>query len=141
MVDKSFEKCSDGFVQVEGILDNVHNLTLIAGGQLRLFPTGSTGSQPALAYYINGTTVVKAESSINCSAPFAPGFTYDLRFGWLTVEGGGAVVGKDLSVKAVDVIVDDGGTIDVSDGGFLAGLGPGMSEWHRIHAPKNIGTC
>ena len=115
-------------LQVEGILDHVHNLTLIAGGELRLFPTGSTGSDPPLTYTINGTTVVKARSAINSSAPFAPGFTYDLTFGWLTVEGGGAVRGKDLSIKAVDVTVDDGGVIDVSDGGYLAQAGTGNQQ-------------
>ena len=33
--------------------------------------------------------------------------------------------GKDLSIEAIDVTVDDGGVIDVNDGGYLSGLGPG----------------
>lgn len=106
-------------------MDHVYNLTLVAGGQLRLFPTGSTGSEPSLSYAISGTTVIKARSSINASAPFAPGFTYNLTFGSLTVEGGGSVMGKDLEITATDITVDDGGAIDVSDGGYLAGLGAG----------------
>ncbi|KAL8620480.1 hypothetical protein ACOMHN_056872 [Nucella lapillus] len=120
------------FVQVEGRLDHVHNLTLVAGGQLRLFPSGSTDSQPPLSYTVNGTTVVKARSLINASAPFAPNFTYALTFRWLTVEGGGAIRGKDLSIKAVDVTVDDGGVIDVSDGGFLTEEGPAPGVRHRL---------
>lgn len=66
--DTNLEKV---FAHVEGTVDHIVNLTLIAGGELRLFLTGSTNRRPRLNYHINGTTVIKAESSINCSSPRA----------------------------------------------------------------------
>jgi len=102
------------------------NLTLVHGGELRLFQTGSTGNLPRLNYRINGTTVIKAGSKINASEPFAHADQYKLQFGHLIVEGGGEIHGKKLHIQANVVLVDDGGYIDVSDGGYLSGQGSGM---------------
>ena len=114
------------FVHVEGVLDRIVNLTLVHGGELRLFQTGSTGNLPRRNYCINGTTVIKAGSKINASEPFAHADQYKLGFGHLVVEGGGDIHGKNLHIQANAVFVDDGGYIDVSDGGYLSGEGPGM---------------
>ena len=114
------------FVHVEGVLDRIVNLTLVHGGELRLFQTGSTGNLPRCNYCINGTTVIKAGSKINASEPFAHTDQYKLEFGHLVVEGGGDIHGKNLHIQANAVLVDDGGYIDVSDGGYLSGEGPGM---------------
>ena len=114
------------FVHVEGVLGLIVNLTLVHGGELRLFQTGSTGNLPRLNYRINGTTVIKAGSKINASEPFAHADQYKLQFGHLIVEGGGEIHGKKLHIQANVVLVDDGGYIDVSDGGYLSGQGSGM---------------
>lgn len=113
------------FVHIEGTMDHVINLTLVDRGELRLHLSGSTNNRQRLDYHINGTTVIKAGSSINASSPFARVDQYNLVFNQLTVEGGGAIKGKNLRITAIDMTVDDGGLVDVSDGGYLAGLGPG----------------
>ncbi len=113
------------FVHVEGTLDHIVNLTVVHGGELRLFQTGSTNRLPRLHYVINGTTVVKAQSAINASAPFAHPDQFQLKFGELVVEGGGRVSGKNLRIEASTLTVDDGGHLEVNDGGHLADLGPG----------------
>lgn len=113
------------FVHVEGTVDHIHNLTLIQGGGLRLFKTGSTNSRPALNYVIEGMTVVKADSYINCSNPNADSDSYELVFGWVIVEGGGLVKGGNLHITATDFTIDDGGAVDVSNGGYMPGDGSG----------------
>ena len=66
--DTNLEKV---FVHVEGTVDHIVNLTLIQGGELRLYLTGSTNNRARLNYHINGTTIIKANGLINCSAPRA----------------------------------------------------------------------
>ena len=113
------------FIQVEGSLDHIINLTLVHGAQLRLFPTGSTNRLPRLDFIINGTTVIMARSSINASEPFAHSDQFNIRFGAVTVEGGGRISGKNMKITADSLTVDDGGYIEVNDGGHLAGTGHG----------------
>ena len=113
------------FLHVEGTVDHIHNLTLVQGGGLRLFKSGSTNNRDPRNYAIEGLTVIKADSYINCSNINADSDPYDLTFGWIIVEGGGLIKGGNLHIKATDLTVDDGGLIDVSNGGFLPGSGPG----------------
>ena len=120
--DTNLEKV---FVHLEGTLDHVVNLTLIAGGELRLFLTGSTNRRTRLNYHINGTTTIKARSSINCSSPLAHNEHYNLVYNTLVVEGGGAIRGTFMHINATDLTVDDGGDIDVSGTGYPAGMGQG----------------
>jgi hypothetical protein len=115
------------FVHVEGTVDHIHNLTLVEGGGLRLYKTGSTNNRAPLNYVIPGLTVIKAESYINCSNSNADTDSYELTFGWLIVEGGGLIKGGNLHIIATDFTIDDGGNIDVSNGGHLPDEGPGMS--------------
>ena len=114
------------FVHVEGVLGSIVNLTLVHGAELRLYQTGSTDGLPRLNYRFNGRTVIKAGSRINTSLPFAHADQYKLGFGHLVVEGGGEIYGKNIHIQANVVLVDDGGNIDVNDGGYLSGKGPGM---------------
>jgi hypothetical protein len=114
------------FVHVEGTVDHIHNLTLVQGGNLRLFKTGSTNNRSPLNYVIEGLTVVKADSYINCSNPNADSDSYELTFGWIIVEGGGLLKGGHLHIMATDFTIDDGGIIDVSNGGQLPDQGSGM---------------
>ncbi|KAK3576661.1 hypothetical protein CHS0354_004945 [Potamilus streckersoni] len=120
------------FVHVEGTLDHIVNLTLIAGGELRMFLTGSTNNRSRLNYYINGTTVIKARSSINASSPNAHSDQYNIVMNTLIVEGGGIVRGSNMKITATDLIIDDGGEIDVSDGGYVSQQGPAPGLWHRL---------
>ena len=115
------------FAHIEGTLDHIRNLTLINGGGLRLFQTGSTNRRERLQYVFEGETIIKAKSYINCSSPNAHEDQYDLRFGLITVEGGGEIVGHNIKITADDFAVDDGGQVDVSNGGHLPGYGQG--EW------------
>ena len=115
------------FVHVEGTVDHIHNLTLIQGGGLRLYKTGSTNSRSPLTYVIEGKTVVKAESYINCSNPNADTDSYELTFGWVIIEGGGLLKGGNLHIMATDFTIDDGGSIDVGNGGYRPDDGPGRS--------------
>lgn len=115
------------FVHAEGTIDHIHNLTLIQGGGLRLFKTGSTNRRSPLNYVIKGLTVVKAESYINCSNPNADSDSYELTFGWVIVEGGGLIKGGNMHITATDFTIDDAGSVDVSNGGHLPDNGSGMS--------------
>ena len=115
------------FLHIEGTVDHVHNLTLIQGGGLRLYKNGSTNRNPPLNYVIEGLTVIKAESYINCSNPNADTDAYQLRYGWVIVEGGGSIKGGNLNITATDFTVDDGGKVDVNDGGYRHDLGTGKS--------------
>lgn len=113
------------FAHIEGTVDHIHNLTLIQGGGLRLFKTGSTNNRAPLHYVIEGLTVVKADSYINCSNPNADSDAYQLTFGWVIIEGGGILKGGNLHIMATDFTVDDGGAVDVNNGGYRPDEGPG----------------
>lgn len=112
--DTNLEKV---FVHAEGTFDHVINMTLIAGGELRLHLTGSTNSRAAREYHINGSTIIKADSSINCSSPRSHPDAYNLVFKFLQIEGGGAIRGTYMQIAADDFNIDDGGEVDVSNGG------------------------
>ena len=118
------------FAHIEGTVDHIHNLTLVQGGGLRLFKTGSTNNLAPLTYQVLGLTIIKAESYINCSNPNADTDAYQLTFGWTIVEGGGVVRGGNLHIMATDFTIDDGGQVDVSDGGFRPNEGPGKNSSH-----------
>ena len=113
------------FVEVEGTIDHVHNLTLVAGGQLRISLSGSTNRRAARQYWILGRTVIKARSSINATGPLAHALPHNITLGDVTVEGGGRIFGKHLYILAQDMTIDDGGSIDVLDGGYGPNKGPG----------------
>jgi hypothetical protein len=113
------------FVRLEGTMDHVINMTLIDGGALQLHLTGSTNNRARLNYHINGTTVVKAKSYINCSNPRAHEDQYQLVFNILQVEGGGAINGSFMKMQATDFTVDDGGIVSVNNGGHDPNMGRG----------------
>ncbi|XP_077861759.1 uncharacterized protein LOC144342564 [Saccoglossus kowalevskii] len=123
---------SSVFVHMEGTLDHVHDMELLNGGELRLFLTGSTNKMQWLNYRFNGTVIVKAQSLINASSPFAHPEQYHLQTGKLIVEGGGKVYGKNLRIDSLFMTVDDGGHVSADDGGYLAGDGPGAGIKHKL---------
>ena len=113
------------FIHVEGTVDHIHNLTLIQGGGMKFYKTGSTNRLDSLNYQILGKTVIKADSYINCSNPNADTDAYQLVFGWVIIEGGGLIKGGHLNIQATDFTVDDGGLLDVSNGGHRPQQGTG----------------
>lgn len=113
------------FIHTEGTFDHVINMTLVNNGQLRLFQSGSTNRRSRLDYQIPGTTIMKAGSLINASSPFSHPDQYELVFGRLYLEGGSLMNGKNMKISADHLTVDDGGWINVNDGGYLAGTGTG----------------
>ena len=113
------------FAHIEGTLDHIVNLTLVGGGSLRLFQSGSTNNRARLQYVVPGDTVIKARSYINCSSPNAHEDEYDLQFGIVTVEGGGKIAGSHIKITAHEFTVEDGGQVDVSNGGHLPDQGQG----------------
>ena len=81
--------------------------------------------------------IVKANSVLNFSAPFGHPEQYLLHAGNLVVEGGGLVYAKNLRIECDgDMTVDDGGNVDVNDGGFLTGLGQGQSCYFEVNTFK-----
>ena len=113
------------FVHNEGTVDHIHNLTLYNGAAIYAHLTSSTNRLPSREYRFNGTVIIKARSLFNFSSPFAHVDSYHLKAGDLKVEGGGTMLGKNLILESLNMTVDDGGIVDVSDGGYLAQQGPG----------------
>ncbi|XP_033640829.1 uncharacterized protein LOC117301055 [Asterias rubens] len=121
------------FISVEGRLDHIHNMTMYNGASLQSHLTGSTNDLPRLKYRFNGTVIVKANSVMNFSAPFAHPEQYSLHADNLVVEGGGLVYAKNLKIECDgNMTVDDGGNVDVSDGGYLSDLGQAPGVSHRL---------
>lgn len=121
------------FLHIEGKFDHIHNLTLMQGAAIKLYKTGSTNGSRPLNYVIKGLTVVKADSYINCSNPNADSDAYNFTFGWVIVEGGGLIKGGHLNITATDFTIDDGGLLDVSNGGHLPGQGQGKLSRPKIN--------
>ena len=53
---------------------------------------------------------------------------YNLILNTVVVEGGGAIRGSYLHISATDLTVDDGGAIDVSNGGHSPSQGPSKKK-------------
>ena len=113
------------FIQIQGTLDHIFNLTLVHGAQLRLFQTGSTNSLDPLTYRINGTTIVKARSSIKTFSPAAHSDQFLVTLNLAVVEGGGLISSNNLYLNSNKLNVDDGGAIEANSGGYLQEQGPG----------------
>ena len=121
-------------VHVEGRLGHIRNLTILNGGKLRCYLTGSTGEGIQRAYKFNETVRIMARSQIIGHSPNAHNDPYFLQAKILTVEGGAAINTFNMNISAVNLTVDDGGKIDASDGGYLATQGPGglsTNNWRR----------
>ena len=114
------------FVNLEGTLDHIINITIGNSGELRLHLTGSTNERPRLNYHFNGTTVIKARGAITGISPQAHPEQYNVVLNDVTVQGGGRIQGKNVHIQATRLTVDDGGHIDVSDGGYMKEQGKGM---------------
>ena len=77
---------------------------------------------------------MKATSYIYCDEPHAHDDMFNLTWGFLHVEGGAEIYGKNLRFMANDIQIDDGGVIQVNDGGHLPADGEGMRDL-RHHIP------
>ena len=121
-------------VHVEGTLDHIRNLTILNGGALHCYLTGSTGERIQRTYKFNETVRIMARSQIRTYSPNAHNDPFVLQAKVLTVEGGAAINTVNMNISAVNLTVDDGGNIDASDGGYLATKGPGgllTKNWQR----------
>ena len=112
-------------LHLAGTLAHVQNLTLLNGGALHQYPTGSTQGEPELSLQFNETIRIMAESKISTHSPNADPRHYTLKCRILLVEGGALIQSHNLHIKAVNVTVDDGGTVSVNNGGHSAMRGPG----------------
>ena len=121
-------------VHVEGTLDHIRNLTILNGGALHCYLTGSTGERMRRYYIFNETVRIMARSQIRSYSPNAHNEAFSLQAKILTVEGGAAINTFNMNITAVNLTVDDGGVIDGSGGGYLATKGPGSlhtNNWRR----------
>lgn len=121
-------------VHVEGTLDHIRNLTILNGGALHCYLTGSTGEGIRRHYTFNETLRIMARSQIRSYSPNAHNEAFSVQAKILTVEGGAAINTFNMNITAVNLTVDDGGLIDGSDGGYLATKGPGgllTNNWKR----------
>ena len=112
-------------VHVEGTLDHVKNLTILNGGALHGYLTGSTGRDPPRHYVFNETVRIMADSKIQTHSPHAHSERYTLQAKILLVEGGARIETFNMLIHAKNLTVDDGGAIDAGNGGYLATKGPG----------------
>lgn len=117
---------------VEGTLANVRNLTILNGGVLHCYLTGSTDNQPARSFVFNETLRIMAYSKILTYMPNAHPDYYTIRAKIVLIEGGALVKSKHMRIIAVNMTVDDGALLNASYGGFLPTKGRGsvsMVPW------------
>ena len=76
-------------------------------------------------YVFNGTTIMKATSYIYCDEPHAHADMFNLSWGFLHIEGGAEIFGKNLRFDADDIQIDDGGVVQVNNGGHMPNDGEG----------------
>jgi hypothetical protein len=112
-------------VHVEGTLDHITNLTILNGGVLHCYLTGSSAFQPRRQFSFNETVRVMADSRIETYSPNAHPEAFSLNAKILLVEGGAKINTVNMDIHTVNLTVDDGGFIDASDGGYLVSQGPG----------------
>lgn len=119
-------------IYVEGTLANIRNLTIINGGILHCFLTGSTDNKPKRTFSFNETLRVMAYSKIKTYIPNAHPDYFTLKAKIILVEGGATIRSKHIHINAVNMTVDDGGVLDANYGGYLANKGRGsvtMVPW------------
>ena len=104
---------------------NVRNLTIRNGGVIHFTLSGSTAFEPRRTYAFNETVRIMARSSIMMHNPRANSNFYTLKARVLLVEGGALVSARSINILAENLTVDDGGVINVSNGGFLPYKGRG----------------
>ena len=77
---------------------------------------------------------MKSTSFIECIEPNAHADQFNLTWGFLHVEGGAYIEGKNMRFNADDIQLDDGGYIRANDGGYLQNEGRGGGVGHRLGA-------
>ena len=129
-------------VHAEGNVDHIRNLTILNGGALHGYQSGSTGGQRPSHFVFNETVRIMADSKIQTHSPHAHSERYTLEAKVLLVEGGARVETFNMLINSKNLTVDDGGAIDASDGGHLATSGPGslLSRHWRNSGAGHGGT-
>ena len=103
-------------IYLEGYLEHVVHLTLMLGGQLHIYSTGSTYGHSRSNCHFNGTVRVKAGSKIETHNSQAHNMPFSLRANVLQVDGGGEIRSYHLKLSAVNMTVDDGGLVNANQG-------------------------
>lgn len=102
---------------IQGILAHIHNLTLHHGGVLWMYHQGRTAQQPHNSYAFDSVRVQDKSLLWALSSPIdESGISIICRS--LYVEGGGLLQSTHLTVRSINVTVDDGGLIDASGRGY-----------------------
>ena len=112
-------------LHLAGTLAHVQNLTLLNRGVLHHYLTGSTQGELERSLQFNETVRIMADSKILTYCPNADNRNFTLESRILLVEGGALIRSHNLRIKAVNLTVDDGGTVTVNNGGHSAMRGPG----------------
>ena len=103
-------------VHVEGALHHIRNLTILNGGTLHCYLTGSTGTDHERQFTFNETLRIMADSKVITHSPSAHTDWFTLRAKILLVEGGGEIRTFSMNIRAVNLTVDDGGHISADNG-------------------------
>ena len=112
-------------VHIEGTIANVRNLTIHNGGVMHCHVSASTAPEPRRAFVFNETVRIMARSSIMMYSPNAHSDFYTLKARVLLVEGGALISARSINIYAENLTLDDGGVINVNNGGHLSTKGPG----------------
>ena len=105
-------------IHVEGALHHVANLTILKGGALHCYLTGSTGSNTDGQFVFNETLRIMADSKVITHSPNANYNRFTLKAKILLVEGGGELKSVSININAVNITVDDGGHITADNGTY-----------------------
>ena len=103
-------------IHLEGDLEHVVHLTLMIGGILHLYPTGSTYGHADSYCEFNGTVRVKADSKIETHSTQAHSLPFSFKANVFQVDGGGLVRTFNAKFLAVNMTVDDGGVVNANEG-------------------------
>lgn len=102
---------------IQGVLAHIHNLTLHHGGVLWMYHEGRTAQQPHNSYTFNSLRIKDKSFVWALSSPVHEvGISITCRL--LIIEGGGLLEGTHLTIRSVNVTIDDGGLLDVSGRGY-----------------------
>ena len=104
-------------VWMQGELGHVTDLTVHHGGLLAMQAGGYTTGQSASHFRFERGRVQDMGALEARSDPLTPHGTH-LTVGVLVVEGGGEVMGTNLTLRAVNVTVDDGGRLHANGLGY-----------------------
>lgn len=103
-------------IHLEGDIEHVVHLTLMIGGKLHVYPTGSTYGHADSYCEFNGTVRVKADSLIETHSSQAHSLPFTFKANVFQIDGGGLIRTFNAKFYAVNMTVDDGGIVNANEG-------------------------